>query len=106
MEQIQAPATVTAAHRSTGWDKRHRRSREPQSGTCSHPNNADNQASTRRGQFLGDQIDLGAIPSGSLMMSIPERAGFSGFVARASITGWARISAMHAAEPATYAQSK
>ena len=32
-EQIQTPATVTAARRLTGWSKRHRRRREPQSGT-------------------------------------------------------------------------
>ena len=32
-EQTQTPATVTAARRLTGWNRRHRRCREPQSGT-------------------------------------------------------------------------
>jgi truncated hemoglobin YjbI len=32
-EQTQTPATVTAARRLTGWNKRHRQCREPRSGT-------------------------------------------------------------------------
>ena len=32
-EQTQTPATATAARRLTGWTKRHRRCREPRSGT-------------------------------------------------------------------------
>jgi hypothetical protein len=46
MEQTQTLATLTAVHRSTGWNKRHHRSREPQSEACSHPNNIDDQCGT------------------------------------------------------------